>query len=322
MTATAAAGPETESVSWPESPSLGRCTGSIYTSAVLEILAKEVSPAKDDTETKDSKTYQELADDITAKLLLLDRFGACHDIEFSAQDDDWTRDYHERTEIPLAVYKERLEKLKTIPSTDISAHPFGDRTTDKQLQERGLPPNPSPSLTTSLRGRCGGSARAVEAVMKKRVLRYQQSHPGPPEAAPNHTIYALMRRCLRGECSFEDLGRLETMLDYRENIDKFVGTLIVVMGLKPFPPPHEWDPAIWVDRSALHRSTWWNVFNSHLIPKPLPNQGRSNKPFQYLTAAFLAHQLDEAEVARRLEIAKKCKPIASGGLDSGIKTQN
>lgn len=159
--------------------------------------------------------------------------------------------------------------------------------------------------------------------MKKRVLRYQQSHPGRPEAAPNHTIYALMRKCLRGECSFEDLGRLETMLDYREKIDKLIGTLIVVMGLKPFPPPHEWDPTIWVDRSALRSSIWQKVVDSHLIPKPMLNQGRSNnKPSQYLTAAFLAHQLDEAEVARRLEIAKKCKSITSGGLKSDTKTQD
>lgn len=84
MTAMAAAAPETESLSWPESPSLGRCTSSIYVSAVVEILAKEDSPAKDDTETKGSKTYQEFADDVTAKLLLLDPFGACHDIKFSA----------------------------------------------------------------------------------------------------------------------------------------------------------------------------------------------------------------------------------------------
>lgn len=120
---------------------------------MLEILAKEDSLVKEDTpakgnteikkdirakedaypETKSFATYQEIADDVTAKLLLLDRFGACHEIRFSAQDDDWTREYHERTGIPLAVYKERLEKLRTIPSTDKTAHPFGDRTTDEQL---------------------------------------------------------------------------------------------------------------------------------------------------------------------------------------------
>ncbi|KAI9775945.1 MAG: hypothetical protein M1816_005657 [Peltula sp. TS41687] len=326
MTVMTAAGPEQESLSWSASQSLGRCTGSIYTSAVLEILAKEDSPAMSsatsstvildarqgiptmDSETKVlSATYQEFADDITAKLLLLDRFGACHDIRFSAQDDDWSREYHERTGIPLAVYKENLEKLRTLPSTDKAAYPYGDRTTDEQLSDWGLPPNPSgsSSLTASLTGRCGGSKRAVERMMQKRVAQYFRSHPGQDEAASNHTAHNLAKKCLSGKCTFEELGKLETILEYRERVNKLVGTLVVVMGLKPFPPPHEWDPSTWNVRTDLSSIIYRKVVGSHLIPKPLASQGRYNhKPTQYLTAAFLANQLSEAEVDGRLEFAK------------------
>lgn len=60
--------------------------------------------------------------------------------------------------------------------------------------------------------------------------------------ASNIAVHDLAKMCLRGEYTFDDLDGLEKMLDYREKVDELVGTLVVVMGLKPFPPPHEWDP--------------------------------------------------------------------------------
>ena len=55
---------------------------------------------------------------LRAILLLLDKFGDEHDVQFSAQDDDWETEYHVRTGILQAVFGTRWEALRKIPNTN------------------------------------------------------------------------------------------------------------------------------------------------------------------------------------------------------------
>ncbi|KAI9783916.1 MAG: hypothetical protein M1816_001126 [Peltula sp. TS41687] len=318
MTAMTAAGPKAVSDSWPASHSLGRCTGSVYTSAIIDVLQKEDTRAGHDSV---SVSYRELTDQVRAKLLLLDKFGEQSDIRFSAQDDEWEQEYHRRTGIPVELYSQRLERLRTIPSTDREAHPHGDRTSDEQLLEWGLQPDGSPSsaiMTASLRGRTGGSDRALHIMMRKRAVWYLQSRPGRDSLACNHTAHNLVRKCLESKCTFDDLARLEPILDYREKCLKLADTLATVLRLKPFPPPHNWDASGWRPEAEadshladlIHRK----VILSKLIPKPATHQGKyHNKPSLYLTAAFMEQHLSAEEVDQRLEIGQLCKGTATSG---------
>jgi hypothetical protein len=44
------------------------------------------------------------------------RFGSIHDERFTAQDHQWEEAYHDRTGIPLAHYRYRLQELRQIPA--------------------------------------------------------------------------------------------------------------------------------------------------------------------------------------------------------------
>ena len=323
ITAMTAAGPSSWSESWPISHSIGRATGSIFASAVVERLRKD-DHAVDCN--KDPVSYEQFTSEVKAKLMLLDKFGAIHDIRFSAQDDDWENEFHQRSGLPRFELEKRLLSLRTIPRTNREEHPHGDRTSDEQLQRWNQPcgaamPGPAPidlrnPFRWSMRGRHGGSGASILSLMRKRAQRYLASCPGRDSIASNHTVHYLARRCLDGKCSWDEMTKLAACLDYREKTMQVARKLLIVMDVGPFLSDWSWDPHSWltqegvIDRIGASDSAVRRIINANLIPKPGKDEGRfSMKPVYYLCAALYAKNLDETEIDKRIDRARQCMPF-------------
>ena len=125
MTAMPAAGPSSWSKPCPKSHSIERAIGSIFAFAVMERLREEDCTVDCN---KDPMSYQQFTSEVKAKRMLLDKFGAIHDIRFSSQDDDWENEFHERTGFPRFESENKDLFLRTIPRTDREEHRHGDRT--------------------------------------------------------------------------------------------------------------------------------------------------------------------------------------------------
>jgi hypothetical protein len=324
MTTVTAAGNSQESESWPHSVSLSRVTGSIYASAIVERLQREEHARSDDSMSSDQvASYRQVADEVKAHLLLLDRFGDSHKISFSAQDNDRDSEYHGRTGIPVTIYRERLEKLRCLPTTDRALHSsFGDRSSDELKQQRGeTVEEEDPSAFTaerlrSLLGRYGGSKTSVQSILRSRAARYLASYPGRSTLASNVTVHVLAVRCLqKNEISFEELAQLADMLDHREKVMKTAHLLLDAMQLEPFPAPWLWDVDRWMmedgqrhcDASNMSKPTTQKLIEAKLFPKPGIDEGRfTMKPIQYLAAAMQAGNLAEHEVDQRIAMGQTC----------------
>lgn len=314
MTIMTAAGEEKLSESWPQSYSLGRATGSIFASAIVERLC-----ANDPQANADDVTYRQFTDDVRAKLLLLDKYDDTHEIQFSSQDDDWEMEYHRRTGIPRATFQERLARLRTIASTNRDEHPHGDRTSEEQLRAWGQLPTtdtilqPRNSLTGSLRGRFGGPQTSVENLMRKRAAGYLASHPGRDSMSGNHRVHGLARRCLNHQCTWEELDQLAACLDYREKAMTVARSLLPVMGVAPFVPDWQWDYHEWMldpmirQRLIQSESACRRILDAQLIPRPNVGEGHfMMKPVYYLCAALYHYNLNNDEINHRINQACHC----------------
>ncbi|KAI9751939.1 MAG: hypothetical protein M4579_005822 [Chaenotheca gracillima] len=317
MTTMAAAGKTKVSESWPLSHSCGRATGSIFASAILEILKEEDMQV--DPKTASEVSYEQFTEEVKAKLMLLDKFGSQHNVQFSAQEDDWEAEYHARTGIPRATFSARLQLLRSIPSSDATTHPFGDRTTDAQLKIWGqAPASPSSSglvttLKGSMRGRHGGTKISMQSIMKVRAAEYLNSFPGRASLSPNHTAHKLATMCVKNQSEFEDLDRLASILDYREKAMKVAVALVHVLRLEPFDPHWTWDMHQWDLRPEVQKrlnstktSALDLVHQSRLIPDPGKDESYPwPKPASYLCAALIAHTKNDKEVAEKIKEGEK-----------------
>jgi hypothetical protein len=312
-----AAGESRPSEAWPDSESLGRACGSIFTSAIVRLLVEEDEQAGHSQGPFPSKDYQTFTNDIRTKILRLDRFGNQHEEMFSAQDDKWTDEYHQRTGIPTSQYIARLEKLKTVKSTDKTKHPYGDRTSDEQLIEWGQSTGDDTvpmdrNWFNSMTGRTGGSRPALERAVLVKARQYQASFPGRPSLGPNIVLNSLIRTCRESKATDLDLQELSSTLLYRENTGLLAEKIRDIMGLGPFPRFQFWDfeKDFFVKYGhkcrQIEAEYLTAISEGKLIPKPLSGEGREwIKPQQYLAAACYEEGLGVDEVKKRVEAAKQ-----------------
>lgn len=121
----AAAGTNTESLSWAASASLGRMCGSIWASAVLPALleestsnsteeADEILPENANEEQR--KTFSSFCRSVFEyHFKKVDRKATQHDITFSAQDDEWGIVWTDRTGRSPADYRKRYDQKENYP---------------------------------------------------------------------------------------------------------------------------------------------------------------------------------------------------------------
>ncbi|KAI9826755.1 MAG: hypothetical protein M1826_006550 [Phylliscum demangeonii] len=274
LTAMTAAAADVQSESWLMTHSISLACGSIFASAIVERLRAEDGKAQGDASSED------FTREVQARLMLLDRFGANHQIQFSAQDDDWETEFHARTGVPRAVFKERLESLKLLPPADREAHPHGERTPEEPLREWDQP--------------------------------IEQGLPGRDSMASNHRVHSLARACLDGKCGREDLERLAAGLDYRERAMQIARLLLPVMGVTSFTHDWEWDHHDWLAeadvRTRMNKGT--SAFSKIIAAGLIPSPGKDEdyfypKPVYYVIAGLYAQNFTDDEIDRRIERASR-----------------
>jgi hypothetical protein len=184
VTTMTAAGKGQVSESWYSSNSLGRSCGSIYTSSLLSTIRDECQNAQPEGETEtaeqigNQKTYEAFTDAVYDTLVnrIVDRFGTDHDIQFSAQDDDWESSWAPRTGLSLGDYARRWNQLKIYPPSD---DPNSLRNRDPSIQVGGQLQKNRPSTAPEwICGRFGGGISQRRQRLRMLGLSYLSSFPG------------------------------------------------------------------------------------------------------------------------------------------------
>ncbi|KAI9784487.1 MAG: hypothetical protein M1839_002144 [Geoglossum umbratile] len=185
VTVMTAAGPKEESESWSKSESSGCALGSIYASAVVQALFKMKYPSATQyqgTPLWESLQQQEITSSTFAEFARViyrtlvddvDSLGQLHDVRFSAQDDAWETEWRPRSGIPLNIFKERWEMLRSIPID--TADPRTNRTPHAG-ESRLLGDQTDIQLGEGLQGSmiiCG-----IHGVTQMMAYHYLNSFPG------------------------------------------------------------------------------------------------------------------------------------------------
>ncbi|KAI9821390.1 MAG: hypothetical protein M1832_003397 [Thelocarpon impressellum] len=313
ISALTAASHDKFSESWPAPVSVGRVTGSIFTSAVIDMLQQDDIAAG---VKEEAVTYQQFAESIKATVLLLDKVGDRHGVSFSAQDDEWEQEHHRRTGIPAAHYRDKLLELRILPSTDKTESAHGDRTSDEQSEMWGqqrIGGAPPARFGPSVRRRPGGSTRGVQRCVAKKAWDYLNAKPGRDTLACHHHVHRLARKCLSSPCTMEELEDLDSCLDYRVKAMETAQAVVRVMGIGSFQQPRFFDYEEWTDSHGgvlkeYYHLAYRAVLDGRFLPKPLRGEGRAiNKQTQYVAAALVEQRLTVVELASKISLAVSCK---------------
>lgn len=236
------------SESWTPSRSINRVCGSIYDTAVIKALAAEdaplLAPGEDPgTSSSAASSKQERANTFSTYAATIyqtlftrvDRLAVIHGIRFSAQDDEWSMEWHRRTGFSLDYYAAKWDQLREVPL----------RPEDTQLPSRdpatpgmgeGLSQYPRGAIASrgfgqeKISGLLTGSLLTIRSLVTSQVRLYLRSLVGRDTLAPNVSLHNTINRLLRGEpINFNELNWIHTILEYRlkamDAVDLYVGAL-------------------------------------------------------------------------------------------------
>lgn len=299
-----AAGPARESESWPASPSVGRCCGSFYATALLKVWREESEASGESsavatgTSSAQIASYAAFTEKVFDTLEGIDKFSEVHDLRFSAQDDDWTSAWGQRTGIPLSDFKSVWDKLLTVAPT---ADP--DTFLNRSVHLPGSLQSPAPQLQQgSIRGRFG-----CQASLKKHVQtvarQYLLSFPGRDSIATNISLHRLLRKFLEEKTTTDmvALMSLYEALSYRTQLMILADQLLTAAGI---PAPDKTSCANFDLEEFQILSTRYSqsdrarkfataneLINSSILPQPHKKQGgRWYKPHGYIAAALVCDE--------------------------------
>lgn len=100
VTGTAASSDEKESHSWPQSNNVGRASGSIAASAILQSL---INVEEASEETTQHLTYIDLSHSIFESVKAMHRLGEEQQMHFPAENDEWEMHYQHRLGTPACL---------------------------------------------------------------------------------------------------------------------------------------------------------------------------------------------------------------------------
>lgn len=306
-----------ESESWMASRTLGRLCGSIYATAVIKALTAEGNPrVEEDTEAKhfpgseasnlkekQVDTYNTFAGTIYRILFTrVDKWAAVHDICFSAQDDEWSRDWHARTGFPLSHYASKWATLREI-APDPAAVNYRDPTYKEDVGPNQNIKGASGAFEIG-ENSIGGFFSKNHIAMRSAVLRqgkiYLASVPGRDTVASNVSLHNAIQRLEIGDSyDFEELERIYTQIEYRLRAMDAADIFVEALGLsKPNGmkcAEWDWKGARAVGNQQHFMEIWQKVEDHELIHPPSISQGKGYaKPNVYIATALLLAQLDSS----------------------------
>lgn len=304
-----------ESEPWSASKTLGRICGSIYATAVIQALSDENAPyvnqstqstaSSDKAEKIDA--YSTFANTIYQVLFTRgDNWAADHEIRFSAEDDEWSMQWHRRTGLPLAHYAPRWASLP-----EIAPDPYVSWSRDPAhldpIEDLDNVPRGAPGSREIGNGSIGGISNGKLGVMRSMVLGqarvYMASFPGRDNIASNAALHNAIARLQRGQdFDFEQLVRIHIQVEYRtkamEAADVYVGALGFAGpgGLKC----REWDMGLWIGTTEAKEyndeqfgEMLEQVNQCYLFPHPMQQQGKEcPKVNIYLAVALMVANID------------------------------
>lgn len=292
----AAAGPEQESASWYGSPSIGRYSGSIYATAIMQAWDKESmaahtvgsSPASSSTQ----KTLAAFHEEVYDTLFSIDKWAQVHDIRFSAQDGNWDTPWTTRAGFPLISFAHKWNQLKVVPSSNPDGM-LNPSPSNKQISDQR-----AVQATEGFRGRFDTVNSAREFVMFQAKM-YLNSFPGRDNLAKNATLHGTLHR-LRSRKFYANMEQLESIslqVRYRLALSHRATWLVKAAGL-PLPDGKScdhWEEAsfqMWMredpteDVSRRYTMAVRKIFAT-VVPEPTREQGLPwNKPNHYIATAL------------------------------------
>ena len=320
-----------ESESWIPSVTIGRLCGSIYATAVIKALTAEGNPSVEkDTGRKEipgsaasvSKemqmdTYNTFAGTVYRILFTrVDKWAVIHDIRFSAQDDEWSREWHARTRIPLSHYASKWSILREL-APDPAAVNHREPTYEEDKSTGKTTKGASGSLqvgASRIRGLFNGNLPALRSAVRLQGKMYLTSDPGRDTVASNIALHNAIQRLDKGDFfDFDSLEQIQTQIDYRLRAMDLADLFVEALGLCK---PGGMKCAEWNWRSAgitevgdqqQFAEILQKVEEHELIHSPLISQGKEfAKPNVYIATALLLADLDpgalDAMLARSASI--------------------
>ncbi|MCJ1259937.1 hypothetical protein MMC24_007776 [Lignoscripta atroalba] len=316
-----AAGPEETSESWSKPDSLGWACGSLYTSAVLNVLeADSASSEEAKVDPQESMNIHQFSEAIASQLLhVIDpRFGSQHDHRFEVQWDQWTQLYRARTGIPLSHYQRRLEDLRVIPARDITDIRKDRSRTNEEVDEWEAkhPMAPAAAIAAS---NFGGSMRAMKKVLRNAAIKYMKSYPGRSSLAGNIAAHNSVEKAIKTPHLLSNgaWSNLWEILHYRLGSLELAENLAYKLRFKG-PRILSWDADQW---EISHKGTpvleqakrcWRMVLDARIFPRASSAAYAYYKPVRYLAVCCAESRLSEAEIKSRLESATTSKTYSSG----------
>ncbi|CAG8897793.1 unnamed protein product, partial [Penicillium egyptiacum] len=273
VTGITAAGKDTESSSWPLSGSVGRASGSLATSAVVQCLIKaQTDEAQTGTEnpldigeTMAHPTYVQLAKSVYDCVKDMGMLGDRQELFFSAENDEWELSYQPRLGLPLMSYKEKWQALRYVP--------------------------PSSTPVPTNQGLPGADRRPLKR-LQYLAEEYFAAQPGPDNSGQNIALHSCLRQALNGE-SFTK----EKLLDLTENTAYRLGAMYEAEYLRQqanidYPSIFEIDTKIILARKGstdrqLRSKTWDMLLAQNINTTPIGIKLQWGQPSQYLMLALV-----------------------------------
>lgn len=330
-----------QSESWIPSVTFGRLCGSIYATAVIKALTAE-SPLRveKDTESKEiqgsaasvskdtqADTYNTFAGTIYRILFTrVDKWAAAHDIRFSAQDDEWSREWHARIGFPLSHYALKWSILREVVP-DPAAVNYREPTyeEDKGTSERIKGASGSLEVEGSgIRGFFNGNLPALRSAVQYQGKMYLRSDPGRDTVASNVALHNAIQRLEKGDdFDFDMLEEVHTQIDYRLRAMNLADLFVEALGV---PKPGGMRCAEWNWKSAdtaevsnrpQFDEIWQKVEDHELIHHPSISQGRQfAKPNIYIATALVLAELDYSTLDAMLT---RCTLIRDNAISNQVE---
>ncbi|KAH9870018.1 hypothetical protein J1614_006940 [Plenodomus biglobosus] len=334
QTTPAAAGFDRYSESWPASQSIHRLCGSIYASALLKAWEEEATRAEEEEARtapvqSQTLTYAAFTESVHTALFSIDRFADIHAIGFSAQDDQWSNAWGERTGIPLSDFKCIWDSLPTIsPTQDATSLTNRDPTAGEDSGHHAssygnLRDRLGSLKSRGLQGSLGSIGRAVKAL----IHVYLASHPGRDSLACNTSLHGRLRLIIEDKVK-PTHAILEWACErvmYRLDLMQLADTLVAA-GQLPKPkgldccsfdpePFQRWmgsNPESLITRKY---TTAAGFEYEKFLPQPTKAQGQPwHKPHHYLAAVLATDEkIDnkDAMVAAFLQLEEHHREIVT-----------
>lgn len=297
---------------------MGRHAGSLWASSILNSLQVTTDDAFTGPEMK-AYTTGEFAKEISYQLrhVVDPRFGSIHDERFTAQDDQWEEAYHDRTGIPLAHYRYRLQELRQIPARPFTEIRLNRSATNAEVEAWDKQNPQSANRNTLPWGLFGGSMSALKKQIRLQAMEYMASHPGRDTLAPNIAAHHRFKLCI-AQPETPSLEVWEAVLEallYRNQMMGVAQTLLT-MACMEYTPPSQFDLDTWqltVQRDSPQKEERFYeivgiIIDTQIFPEPTDRHMQGMKwtnPSRWLGAAFTDSDLGIEDINRFFQDAKK-----------------